>query len=331
MKKFQAFSLFFIFAFSLVFFISCEKEITVDLPEVESKIVVEGTIEQGQPPIVLLTYSQGYFEPTNLSSLEEFFVRNAYVSLSNGSITEALTEICSDDLTDEQLELIAELVGFTPDQLRSFNLCAYTTFNTALWGEEGKTYTLNVIKDNHNLTATTKINNLVTLDSLWFSIPNEDPGDSLGFVFGILSDPDTAGNAYRWYAKRINRYPAWAPDGLAGQQKDPNFIAPLGSVFDDTFFNGLEFEFGYFRGTGPNPSKFDDLNEERGFFKKGDTIAVRGCVIDLKAYRFIDSYENQVANQGSPFSVPYNLESNVTGGLGAFIGYGAVYDTVICQ
>jgi len=331
MKKFQAFTLIFTVTIALAMLTGCEKEITVDLPATEPKIVVEGTIEQGQPPIVLLTYSQGYFEPTNLSSLEEFFVRNAYVSLSNGSITEALTEICSDDLTDEQLELIAELVGFTPDQLRSFNLCAYTTFNTALWGEEGKTYTLTVTKDEHNLSATTKINNLVVLDSLWFSIPNEDPGDSLGFVFGILSDPDTAGNAYRWYAKRINRYPAWAPDGLAGQQKDPNFIAPLGSVFDDTFFNGLEFEFGYFRGTGPNPSKFDDLNEERGFFKKGDTIAVRGCVIDLKAYRFIDSYENQVANQGSPFAVPYNLESNVSGGLGAFIGYGAVYDTVICR
>ncbi len=331
MKNFQVYCLIFVTCCMLLALSACEKEITVDLPQVEPKIVIEGTIEQGQPPLVLLTYSQGYFEPTNLSSLEGFFVRDAEVRLSNGTTSDELIEICAEDLTPEQLELIAELVGFTPSQLQGFNLCAYTTFNTALWGEEGKTYTLTVNKDQHRLSATTKINNLVELDSLWFSIPNEDPGDSLGFIFGILSDPDTAGNAYRWYARRINRYPAWAPDGLAGQQKDPNFIAPLGSVFDDTFFNGLEFEFGYFRGTGPNPSKFDDLNEERGFFKRGDTVAVRGCVIDLKAFRFIDSYENQIANQGSPFSVPYNLESNVTGGLGAFIGYGAVYDTVICR
>lgn len=312
-------------------FISCEKEITVDLPAVAPKIVVEGTIEQGQPPIVLLTYSQGYFEPTDLSSLESFFVRGATVTLNNGSTSGNLTEICSSELTEEQLELIAEVLGFTPAQLSNFNICAYTTFDTQLWGEVGKTYTLTVSKDEHYLTAATKINQLVALDSLWFGIPNQDPGDSLGFIFGILSDPDTLGNAYRWYAKRINRYPSWAPDGLAGTQKDLTFIAPLGSVTDDNFFNGLAFEFGYFRGTGPNPSKFDDLNEERGFYKKGDTIAVKGCVIDLPAFRFIQSYESQIGNQGSPFSVPYNLESNVTGGLGAFIGYGAVYDTVICQ
>lgn len=316
---------------SFLLLIGCEKEITVDLPQVTSKIVVEGTIEQGQPPIVILTYSQGYFEPTNLTSLEGFFVREANVTLSNGTIEESLFELCSADLTEEQLEQVAAIIGFTPSELAAFNICVYTTFNQSLWGEEGKTYELKISKDEHNLKAVTKINNLIALDSLWFGIPNEDPGDSLGFIYAILTDPDTSGNAYRWYAKRINQYPSWAPDNLAGEQKDANFIAPLGSVTDDAFFNGLQFEFGYFRGTGPNPSKFDDLNAERGFFKRGDTVAVKGCVIDLKAFRFIDSYENQVANQGSPFAVPYNLESNVEGGLGAFIGYGASYDTLVCQ
>lgn len=328
--KEKATHIFYMIWLSLLFF-SCEKEISVDLPAVEQKIVIEGTIEQGQPPIVLLTYSQGYFEPTDLSSLESFFVRNAKVTLSNGTLTDTLVEICSSELSPEELQLIATVLGFTPSQLQEFNICAYTTLNPQLWGEVGKTYTLKVEKDEHELKATTKINQLVELDSLWFRIPNEEIGDSLGFIFGILSDPDTTGNAYRWYAQRINKYPSWAPDGLGGEQKDPNYIAPLGSVFDDTFFNGLSFEFGYYRGTGPNPSKFDDLNEERGFYKRGDTVAVKGCVIDRQAFRFIDSYENQISSQGSPFSVPYNLESNVEGGLGAFIGYGAVYDTVICQ
>jgi hypothetical protein len=329
-RKFYFFFYFVIF-FTAISLIACEKEITVDLPEVGSKIVVEGTIEQGQPPIILLTYSQGYFEPTNLASLESYFVRGATVRLSNGTITEDLIEICSADLTEEQLEAIAGVIGFTPEELANFNICVYSTLNPALWGELGKTYELTVTKDEHNLSARTKINNLVELDSLWFGIPNEDPEDSLGFIFGIIKDPDTLGNAYRWYAKRINQYPAWVPEEYIGQQKDDNFVAPLGSVFDDVFFNGLEFEFGYFRGTGPNPSKFDDLNAERGFFKRGDTVVVRGCVIDLDAFKFIDSYENQIANQGSPFAVPYNLKSNVQGGLGAFIGYGAYYDTLICQ
>lgn len=324
------FTLFFVIALSFIF-IGCEKEITVDLPAAEPKIVVEGSIEQGQPPIILLTYSQGYFEPTDLSSLSSFFVHDAEVTLSNGTETEPLFEICTSELTQEQLELVSGVIGFTPQELAQFEICVYTTLNPNLWGEVGKVYNLTVVKDQHNLRASTKINQIVALDSLWFKIPNEDPGDSLGFIFSILTDPDTSGNAYRWYAKRINQYPAWAPQGLAGQQKDDNFIAPLGSVSDDAFFNGLQFEFGYIRGTGPNPSKFDDLNEERGYFKRGDTIVVKGCSIDLKAYQFILSYESQIANQGSPFSIPYNLQSNVEGGLGAFIGYAAYYDTLICQ
>ena len=57
--------------------------------------------------------------------------------------------------------------------------------------------------------------------------------------------------------------------------------------------------------------KFDDNNAEAGYFKRGDTIVVRGCVIDRKSFKYIDSYENQISTQGSPFSVPFNLESNV--------------------
>ena len=50
--------------FSLV---SCEKEITVDLPEAQKKIVVEGTILPGEFPLVLLSWTQGYFDPTDIN------------------------------------------------------------------------------------------------------------------------------------------------------------------------------------------------------------------------------------------------------------------------
>ena len=108
-------------------------------------------------------------------------------------------------------------------------------------------------------------------------------------------------------------------------------IAPLGSVADDEFFNGLTFEFAYFRGTSLNSQKEDDLNEERGYYKIGDTVAVRGCVIDYDAFLYLYALESQVANSGSPFSVPNNIPSTVEGGLGAFIGYGVFNDTIYCQ
>ena len=41
--------------------ISCEKGVTFDLEESSPKIVVEATIETGQPPLVILSKSQNYF------------------------------------------------------------------------------------------------------------------------------------------------------------------------------------------------------------------------------------------------------------------------------
>lgn len=315
----------------LLTLVSCEKEITVDLPEAEPKIVVEANIFSGQQPLVMLSWSQSYFAPTDLNSLKDMFVRGAEVSISDGTTEYPLQEICTSDLTEEQLELASQFLGIPAERLTAFDMCMYTSFS--LIGEPGKVYSLKVNYQDRQLTATTRIPELVTMYNVHFKIVSTLPDDSLGFIYANIIDPDTIGNAYRWYAKRINKYPNWVPDEeLRGVQKDFSFIAPIGSVVDDSFFNGLDFEFAFYRGTEPNTTKFDDDNEERGFYKRGDTIVVRGCVIDRNAFKFLSSMENMVANQGSPFSIPANLESNIKGGgLGAFIGYGAVYDTIVCN
>jgi hypothetical protein len=330
MKKIVSAYLALLMALLALVLMSCEKEITVDLPAIPNQIVVEGTIEQGLPPLVLLTWSQGYFDPTDLSTLANLYVRGADVRIWNGTDTIPLIQICSDELTDEQLEQAAVLLGIPAESLRNLSICAY--FTPAMVGELNRTYTLLVDYQEHSLRSTTKINQLVNLDSLWFRIVSEAPNDSLGFIYGVLTDPDTTGNAYRWFAQRINHYPQWVEDEeLRGQQKDAGYIAPIGSVFDDSFFNGLSFEFAYYRGFAPNSPKFDDQNVEAGFFKRGDTVAVRGAVIDRGVFNFIRSLENQASNQGSPFALPANLQTNITGGLGVWAGYGAVYDTVICR
>lgn len=313
----------------LVALVSCEKEITVDLPEAEQKIVVEGSIFPGEFPLIILTWSQGYFEPTNLSDLRDFFVRGATVSISNSDTTYVLTEFCSSTLTPEFLEIASQALGIPVETLQELDLCLYTNFE--LRGAVNETYRLQVTKDNHRVSGQTTIPGLVHLDTAYFSILNPEVQDTLGILFAGLTDPDTSGNAYRWFTKRINRYANNVPDEeLRGRQKDLTFIAPFGSVNDDGFFNGLSFEFAYPRGVEFNSQKFDDNNEERGYFKVGDTVAIQGCSIDRASFKYIQSMESQISNQGSPFATPFNLESNLHGGLGAFIGYGAIYDTVIC-
>ena len=47
----------------------CQKEIELNLPEYQSKLVVEGTIENGFPAMVMLTRSIPYFSEVNLNTL----------------------------------------------------------------------------------------------------------------------------------------------------------------------------------------------------------------------------------------------------------------------
>ncbi len=308
---------------------ACEKEITVDLPETESQLVVEGTIENGLPPIIFLSQSQGYFDPITAETLKNFYICDAKVTLTVDGNTDTLININAASLTPEQLEQVADLIGIPAEQIAANNFCAYTSLNPNFWGQPNKVYNLKVVHQGRTVTATTKLNTPIPLDSLWFDIPSGNPADSLGFLYANLTDPDTLGNCYRWAAKRINRYtnaPADQAD-LIGQPKDADFIYPFNSVTDDAFFNGLNFDFSYYRGRELNSEKFDDTNDEAGFYKVGDTVVVKGQVIDYPSFQFIFDFENQ---GGGPFALPYNLRSNVKGGLGAFIAYGSLLDTVIC-
>lgn len=321
----------------ILLLVGCEKDITVDLPQAETKIVVQGSIEPGQPPIVILTYSSGYFDPADANALSNSYVRDAQVKMIRGNDTIALEMYCTDDLSPVELLVASEFLGLPPETVLALNICLYTVSlsnsNPNALGVAGETYTLLVDKDQHHLKAVTKLNFPIPLDSIWFASPSGNAQDSLGFIYGSLSDPDTLGNAYRWSSKRINRYPQWITSDtyLRGQQKDLVFTNPLPSVYDDEFFNGLSFEFAYYRGRIPFSDKFDDRQEERGFFKRGDTVVVKGSSIDMNVFKFFKSYEDQLANQGSPFATPNNAKSNVEGGLGVWAGYGAYYDTLICE
>lgn len=308
--------------------ISCEQQIEVELPETETVYVIEGKIESGAAPIVFVGLAQGYFDPVDASSVGQSFLSGAEVQISNQGQSIALDELCTGDLTPEALEQAAQLLGFPAEVLGALNLCVYTSFDEALIGQSGNAYELDVLIGEKELHAETEILPAIPLDSMRWAAPGSN--DTLGLLYASFTDPDSSGNAYRWYAKRINMRPMWDP--LVGEIKDADFVAPLGSVFDDSFFNGLSFEFGTFRGSAAGSTAWDDdfSSGESGYFKANDTVAVRLCAIDAGVYDAIASYENLILSQGSPFSLPANMESNIDGGIGLWAGYGIWQDTVIC-
>ena len=271
---------------------SCERDITVDLPEAEQKIVVEGYIEQGQKAVVMLTKSASFFAPVDSASLASYLVLDALVTVSDG-------------ITTDTLSLTIDTSYYVPILYKSHSLI----------GQVGKTYSLKIVAEGKTLTAVTTIPQLVPLDSVWFKI--QEGRDTLGYAWAHLTDPDTIGNCYRWFAKRLH--------------KDKHFLTPPGSVFEDKFFNGKSFDFAYNRGTEPNSDAEDDNNDERGYFKIGDTIAIKFCSIDRAHFEFWRKTDVQINSNGNPFGSPAPIPTNITGGLGIWGGYAASYDTIIAQ
>ncbi len=293
---------------------SCEKDITVKLPKSEPKLVVEGSIEQGQPPIVVLTRTIGYFEPADIKTMESLFVHNADITVSNGTVSRKLIEICTNDLPDSVVYLIAQLSGLNVNQLAAINYCVYTTFDQSIWGEVGKTYDLTIHAEGKTLTSTTTIPNLIPLDSVWYK--NQGTYDTMGYVWIRLTDPPELGNAYRVFTKR--------------RGKDARMIPILGSVFDDKFINGITIDFYAVRGREFNSLAPDDTGEQFGYYKISDTIDVKFCNIDINSFQFWRTYESEVTNNGNPFASPSTITTNIKGGgLGIWCGYGANYYTII--
>lgn len=275
------------------FLISCEKDITVSLPDSKELFVVEGYIEDGQRPYVILTKSASFFASIDSASLVALLVDSATVTVYDGFVTDTLKFV------------------FDPTM---FPYVFYRAQN--MLGIVGRTYQLTVVTNTGEvLTSTTSISPPIHLDSTWFKI--QEGQDSLGFAWAHLTDPDSTGNCYRWATMRAT--------------KDSYFIPPNGSVFEDRFINGKSFDFGYSRGQVPNSENEDDLNEEAGFFKDGDTIYVKFSTIDYATFMFWRSAEAQSSTNGNPFASPSTLKGNVNGGLGCWGGYGVTYDTIYCK
>jgi hypothetical protein len=187
----------------------------------------------------------------------------------------------------------------------------YIYRGTELKGEIGKTYFLSVVDDKDTLYASTTIERPVNIDSIWFE--SNTPGDSMGVIKGIFSDNANEKNYYRTFTEIKN--------------SNKLYIPTLVSNYDDKYFNGQKFTFTLERGPESYLKPLENI-----YFKKGDTIFVKISSVDEHSFRFWSSYQTEVLNSGNPFAASHNtIESNITGGLGIWCGYGSDYYLVIAK
>lgn len=311
------------------FLIGCEKDISIVIPEGEEDIVVYGAIEQDFPPFIILTKSLPVFAANDIETIQNSFVHDAVIKISNGNDTVQLYEYCLNDVEEPIKGIIVKEFDLFGAMQAGINFCVYSLdssdyFNyyilgdsNVFLGEIGKAYSLSIEAEGKKLSATTSILQPIPLDSLWWK-PHPDPKkDTLVLFWVRYTDPPVERNYARYFTKR---------------NQEPFFPGYFLSVFNDELFNGVSFDFPLERGQDEDPRDYHDngqhFDPSYGYFKKGDTIYIKWCQIDKAHYDFWRTLEVDKNSTGNPFGSPTKIISNIDGGLGIWGGYGAFYDTL---
>lgn len=275
--------------------VGCEKAVEFELDETPSKLVVDATIENNEPPVVILTKSLGYFSNISPQILAESFVHNAIVKVSNGVKTHQLKEY------EVPLGGGYSFYYFSIDS---------GSLATALEGELNTTYALSIEYGGQVYTSSTTIPAITKkIDSIWWKPAPRDTSDKV-VVMIRATDPQGFGDYVRYWTKR---------------NSEP-FLPGFASVYDDLIIDGTTYELEVEPGVDRNGS----LNEDKRAFRRGDTVTLKLSNIDKATYDFWRTMEYTYTSVGNPFSSPISVLSNINGNaLGYFGGYASQYRTLV--
>lgn len=281
-----------------LFFLGCEKKIDIDLITESSKLVVEASIENNQPPVVIITNSLGYFSTITPSILQQSFVHDAEVFVSNGTAIHQLKEYN---------------VALTPGVTVYYYSIDSSNLATAFLGELNQQYSLRIVSNGQEYTSETTIPDTTRrIDSIWWKPAPQNRDTAKVVVMVKATDPAGFGDYIRYYT-RINE-----------QQQ---YYAPVFSVFDDLFIDGTTYEVQIQPGLNRNADR-DSI--EYDFFTRGDTIRFKISNIDKSTYDFWRTWETAYSSVGSPFSSPVKVLGNISNNaLGYFGGYASQYRNLI--
>jgi len=290
--KESGYSLLLLILVSLIFF-SCEKDISIDLPKPADKLVIEGRIETGQFPFVILTKNSPYYETFYTNDLGSYFVHGAKI---------IVTELSGETVlkTDTLQEIILDTLGV--------KVSVYVSFG--IRGTVGRSYFLSVTADNQQVSSVTTIPDSYPLDSVWVKYDVDPLKPELVKLMCRYADPASLGQYVRYFTKR---------------NSEP-FYPGLNSVFEDAVVNGTTFDFPLDRGLNRNT---EDAFKDYGYFFRGDTIEVKWCNIDRAQFDFWRTMEFELGSQGNPFASPTQIQSNIEGGLGIWGGYSTSFKKII--
>lgn len=281
---------------------ACQKEIEVQLPNYNKKLVIEGYIENGEYPMVILTRSIANFNNFTIDTfLQKVLVQDAkvYVYSSKGE---------------------EELLTF---QLDARSPLGFAYVGKTFKGAVGTNYRLEIEWQDNIYKAQTSILEPFSLDSIRLNTRGIE-FDSNATLRVFFTDDKNKNDYYQFFVK-VN----------AKRLRDRYWVTTIPVVFDDIPFNGLPFNLDIFRA---NPSQFlvmEMSQEEKAeyysmTFKPGDTILLKYAKIDYQSYQYWSSASSEISFGQNPFMSPTPIRSNIEGKdvLGVWCGYAMKIDTL---
>lgn len=321
------------YLFILLCFISCEEEIFIDFSSESIKIVVEGGIEEGMPPYVILTKTQGYFANIDTNTYNNLFITDAEVIVWTTFEDGTTDSIILEKIPEYPFPIYTHLPYW--NSLQNYPYAIEDPFFKN-WSKANRTYNLIVKWNNNEITSQTTIPNPTPLDCLWVE-KNEftDRNDRFD-VRAIYNDPIDEQNNILIKNRRIEH---WGIDSLLENPQIIDKKDPLLDLIDagsDVLINGEQFET-YFprKGRGNIPTATWRGERWKTFYNDdeildsievpNDVALIKFCQIDEPSLKFWRSIVRQFGSNGNPFQEPLNIVSNINGGYGGWTGYGAVY------
>ena len=268
------------------------QEVDLDLPEYEPQVVVECYLQPGQPYLLTLVESTGYFEDAALN-----YVRDAVVTITHEGETDTLAPLefnLSNPLLGQvidtaQLGILRPIIGE--------GLYFYASFRTV-----PRTYNTDfkleiTLPDGRQLRSVTQILPPVPIDTVEWRFND----DSLAFVLTKFQDDPNQANYYRRVLQQ--REPRLVDDGAGGQ--DTVWVTDVEQDFtlDDEISNGEQVTFG---------TAFE--------YRLGDTLINTLYHVTSDYYRFVTTRDAAITASFSPFGQPAIVYSNIEGGMGIFTG-----------
>jgi hypothetical protein len=282
-----------------------QQEIDLDLPEYEPELLVESYLIPGNPYVLVLSRTRGFFDTLGLD-----FVPGAEVVIQHGNQVDTLYELDPSIvrllLGGDSTDLINQVLGDNPGLYASVRIQGGLPQVVSIPEDYQSTFDLRIrTAEGERLTASTNLPAPIPIE--YQQARFNDAGKAL--VLTAIQDPGGQVNYYRRvFAKRRRQIAEETADTTWSTVIEQDF------VFEDRFTDGELIEFG------------------TGFsYDRGDTLIADNYHITEDYYRFIDTRDEAIAASLSPFATPAILHTNISGGQGVFVGMTMVRDTLVIE